>query len=443
MGIAVRAGLWFGFYLLLIVFPLIVGVVWQANAAGRPFLLQFGVACGFVAFAAMACEFALVSKVHSVSRAFGQDALLHFHRQMGIVSSVLVLVHAALMFHAGYPIAWLNPFAEGNNWAMRWGVLSAAALLALLVLSVGRQRLRLSYEWWHLTHAPLAEAAILFSLAHLVLFAGFSASAPMRILLGFYGALMLALRLWFVLLKPLRMWSRPWIVAENIPELGDSRTLVLEPAGHPGMTFEPGQFAWLITGRTPFQKDQHPISMSSCAYDEPGRRISFTIKNLGDWSGQVVPSIKPGDRIWVDGPYGAFTADREQGFGYVLIGGGAGIAPLFSMLQTFAHRGDARPVVLFYGGRDPASLTFHTQIEELKSRMNLSVVYSLKYPPEGWTGERGYLTAATLRKYLPAQFKRFQYFVCGPIPLMDAMETALREIGVPAGQIHTERFDVV
>jgi predicted ferric reductase len=443
MSLAVRAGLWFGFYLLLVVFPLIVGAVWQAGAGGRPVRLQFGVACGYVGFAVMAFEFALVSKVQSVSRAFGQDALLQFHRQMGITASALVLVHAVLMLLSGYPLEWLNPFAETSPWAMRWGVLAALALFALIVLSVGRRRLRLSYDWWRRTHAPLAEAAVLFSLIHLVMFGGFSSSTAMRVLLAVYGALMLGLRVWFVILKPLRLWSRPWRVVENIPEAGDSRTLVLEPVGHPGIRFEPGQFAWLNTGRTPFHKDRHPISMSSCAYDEPGQRVAFTVKNLGDWSGQVAPALRPGDRVWVDGPYGAFTPDREQGFGYVLIGGGAGITPLFSMCQTFAHRGDARPVELLYGGRNLESLTFRPQLEELKRRMNLTVIYVLEEPPEGWSGERGYVTADMLRRYLPAQFKRFQYFICGPVPMMDAVEDALLALGVPAAQVHTERFNVV
>jgi predicted ferric reductase len=61
----------------------------------------------------------------------------------------------------------------------------------------------------------------------------------------------------------------------------------------------------------------------------PGGCIAFTIKALGDWSGKIVPAIKPGARIWVDGPYGVFSADREQGPGYVLIGGSDMESPSF------------------------------------------------------------------------------------------------------------------
>ena len=437
-----RTALWFGTYLLLIGLPLLVGAHWPAEGTGRPFWMQFGVACGFAAFSIMAFEFALVSKVRSVILAFGQDVLLQFHRQMGIVAVVLIAGHAVLMFRSGYPLAWLNPFSAANIWAMRWGVFAALAILVLMVVSLGRRRLRISYDVWQLSHGYLAEVAVLLALVHLLMFGSFSAGRPMRLLLATYCIGLVALRAWFVAIKPWRLWSKPWELAENLQERGSSRTLVLKPAGHAGFVFEPGQFAWLSTRPTPFHRDWHPISMSSCAHDRPGP-IAFTIKNLGDWSGEVVPALQAGRRIWVDGPYGVFTPDREQGPGYVLIGGGAGITPLYSMCQTFAERGDRRPVLLFFCGRAVDRLIFFQQFEELKHRMNLTVVLVLEEPPPGWTGESGYLNAATLSKHLPSRFERLEYFVCGPPGLMDAMEEALVGLGVPARRIHTERFDWV
>ena len=60
-------------------------------------------------------------------------------------------------------------------------------------------------------------------------------------------------------------------------------------------------------GRTPFGFGQHPISMSSAADVEPGGTVAFTVKNLGDWSGEVVPKLSPGDTLWIDGPYGVLS----------------------------------------------------------------------------------------------------------------------------------------
>jgi predicted ferric reductase len=232
-------------------------------------------------------------------------------------------------------------------------------------------------------------------------------------------------------------------VVENREELGDARTLVLKPVGHDGFSFQPGQFSWLKTGKTPFGLGQHPISMSSSGDDPPDGQVAFTIKNLGDWSGEEVPALKPGDTMWLVGPHGVFSIDREQGMGYVMIAGGVGITPLHAMCRTMAEREDVRPVLLFYGSSDWESLTLREELEELKGRMNLQVVYVLSDPSKDWEGESGYITGEMMRRYLPKQYKRFMYLICGPKPLMDAIEVALPELGVPADHVQTERFDMV
>ncbi|MEZ5354996.1 MAG: ferredoxin reductase family protein [Bryobacteraceae bacterium] len=433
MPLFVRGALWLGLYAHLVLLPLIV--------AGHA--MPLGVACGYLGFTIMALEFSLISKVHSVSSAFGQDALQRFHRMMGLVATLLIAIHVALMLRAGYPFAWVNPIDAESPWAMRAGAVAMWAVFLLILLSLCRRLLAIPYQWWQFTHGLLADAAILLGLAHLILFGGFAAAAPMRVVLAGYAALTVGMRLWFKVAKPLRLWSRPWTLVANIAELGDSRTLVLEPAGHRGFVFEPGQFAWLNTGRTPFHRDRHPISMSSPAYDEPGHPVAFTIKDFGDWSGQVVPTLEPGARIWVDGPYGVFSPDRDEGPAFVFIGGGAGITPLYSMCRTMALREDRRPVLLLFGGRDAASLTFRSQLDELSTQMNLRVIYVLEHPPANWTGETGYIDAALLRRYLPPRYQRCQYFVCGPEAMMDAIEQVLPAIGVPRSRVHTERFVII
>lgn len=443
MNLMLKGVFWVGLYVQIVILPLLVGVLWPGDAHGRSFAAQLGTALGYAGLSIVILELSLVSKIEWVSSAFGQDALLQFHRTMGIFGVALLVAHGAAEVVAGYPASWLNPFPDDTPWAMRWGVISMVLLALLLAVSLGRRRFGVSYDWWQLTHGALADGAILAGLLHALWLGGFAAQRPMQAVMAGYAALALGLRIWFKLIRPFMLWSRPWEVVANVAEGGDTRTLVLRPVGHRGFTFEPGQFSWLSTRMTPFHWDRHPISMSSAAPDEPGPDVSFAVKNLGDWSGEIVPGIQPGHRVWVDGPHGVFTADREQGPGYVLIAGGAGIAPLLSICRTFALRGDWRPVILFYAGRNLDSLVFQNDLEELCRGMNLVVVYVLEVPPPGWSGERGYIAADTLRKYLPPQHKRFQYFICGPEPMMDAVEDALVRLRVPVEKIHTERFVTV
>ncbi|MGZ4812223.1 MAG: hypothetical protein ACXVZI_05590, partial [Terriglobales bacterium] len=123
--------------------------------------------------------------------------------------------------------------------------------------------------------------------------------------------------------------------------------------------------------------------------------------------------------------------------------GGVGITPLYSMCLTLADREDARPVYLFYGRREYQELTFRDELDQLTLRMNLKVIYVLEHASGGWTGETGFIDSDLLRRYLPKQYKRFQYFICGPLPMMDAMEKLLPQMGIAPEYIHTERFDIV
>jgi NAD(P)H-flavin reductase len=114
------------------------------------------------------------------------------------------------------------------------------------------------------------------------------------------------------------------------------------------------------------------------------------------------------------------------------------------MCQTFVERDDSRPIIVFFGGRDLKNLPFGDELRKLDDLGKIRFVPVLENPGEGWRGESGYITAEILKRYLPEkQFKRFQYFICGPTPLMDSMERVLPQIGVSQQQIHTERFDMV
>ena len=431
------------FYAFLIVLPLAVGVIEHPRDAARPMTLDLAVAAGYAGLAIMAFEFSLVSRLTFASSAFGQDALQRFHRRMGLAAAGLVLLHPALLFVNGYSVdTLLNPFND-NPAAFKWGTCALYALLSLVILAVARKRLHLSYEWWQRTHALLATAAVGGGLFHIYGIANYTGSKAMKLVWAVYAAGLAGLTIRYRLMMPISRWRRPWEVVRNIPEFGNSRTLVLRPVDHPGIRFEPGQFAWLLTGKTPFAFEEHPISFSSVADAPAGGEVSFTIKGLGDWSGERVPRIKPGDRVWLDGPYGVFSPDREPGPGYVLVGGGVGITPLYSILRTLIERGDSRPVILFYGAKDWEDLTFREELQALAERPNVKIVYVLENAPPGRPNEKGYITTDILRRHLPEGFERFQYFVCGPAALMDLLERLLPEIGVPAERIHTERFDFV
>jgi ferredoxin-NADP reductase len=110
------------------------------------------------------------------------------------------------------------------------------------------------------------------------------------------------------------------------------------------------------------------------------------------------------------------------------------------MCLTMADRGDLRPILLFYGAREFQELTFRFELDQLTRRMNLKCIYVLEHASADWHGETGLINVNLLRRYLPRQYQRFQYFICGPLAMMDAMERVLPAMGIAPENIHTERI---
>jgi predicted ferric reductase len=405
---------WVVFYVFFAAVPL--AIVALANPPhGRPFLVEFSVALGFVGLAMMGLQFALIARFKTVAAPFGIDALTRFHKEIAYVALAFILAHPILLFiqNTAKYLPLLNVFTA--PWRARFAVASVVLLLGLVLLSVLRRQLRLSYEAWQLTHGILAVAIVIFALAHIE-GVGYYVTGPVKRTLFYLlaGSLVLLLA-WIRVISPIRRLRRPWRIAQIVSERGDATTMQIEPVGHSGFAFEPGQFGWIIVDRSPFARVSHPFSFSSAGDRSDGGRVALTIRALGDFSARVA-TFPVGTKVYVDGPHGVFSMDRQQAQGYVFIGGGVGITPLF-----------------------------REQLAELEESMpSLSVVHVLEEPPEDWTGESGRIDADLIRRHVSERtFKRLEYFICGSDPMMDAMETLLLAIGVPASRLNTERFNFV
>jgi predicted ferric reductase len=240
--------------------------------------------------------------------------------------------------------------------------------------------------------------------------------------------------------RPWSLWKTPYSVVAVRRERGSSWTVTVKPAGHPGMNFEAGQFAWLTLRASPFRAKEHPFSIASSAADN--RVLEFTIKELGDFT-RTIKDVKVGDVAYVDGPHGVFSAAHyPQAPGFVFIAGGIGIVPIMSMLRTLADQRDRRPSRLIYGNRRWDDVVFREEIEQLGSRLDLGVVHVLQEPPEDWTGLSGVLSEAVVRAALsPPTIDRI-FFICGPKPMSDSVQRTLHKLGVPLHRVHCELFDM-
>ena len=208
----------------------------------------------------------------------------------------------------------------------------------------------------------------------------------------------IGLLLYVRIVKPLFMLRRPYRVAEVRRERGDSLTLAMEPDGHPGFRFSPGQFGWLTVWGSPFRITGHPFSFSSSGAVTDGR-VEMTIRSLGDFT-SAIGDVPVADASVSMGP--TVRSHRPQSGGHARVDRWRGRHHADDEhIRTLADRGDKRPVILLYGSKDWEAITFREELEALKARLDLTIVHGLQDPPAGWTGETGYIDAAMFRRYLP------------------------------------------
>jgi predicted ferric reductase len=435
---SLRGALWILAYLFFVLAPLFA-LLFGSHPPSRAFWTEFSVAIGYSGLAIMGLQFGLTARFRYVTEPWGEDVIYHFHRQISLVAVALVVAHPIILFIIRPELlVLLNSFTA--PWRARFAALSTYSLIALVVMALWRTKLKLSYETWHLTHLLLAVVAVIAGILHMVGWSFYFGDPWKRGLWIALTVFWLGLLLYVRIFKPLFVLRRPYRVAEVKKERGDTWTLVMQPEGHPGFRFRPGQFGWLTVYGSPFKITAHPFSFSSSAERTDGQ-VAMSIRELGDFTSDI-GKVPVGQQVYLDGPYGAFTLGNPADM-HVLIAGGVGITPMVSMISTLADQGDRRPLILLYGSKDWESITFREELEELQKRVNLKVIHVLENPPEGWTGERGFITAEVFERHLPPPFADHEYFICGPGVMMDAIENALGELKVPISKYHSERYSFV
>ena len=429
---------WLAVYVALVLAPVLVLLIGPVPE-GVGFWWDLSMAVGFAGMGMMGVQFLLTARFRRMTAPYGIDIIYYFHRYLAIIAFFLITAHVViLVVDNPATVGLLNPLHA--PWHISAGIAALLLFGVLIVTSLWRRQLGIHYDGWRLWHGILAIAAFLLALWHIE-GVGYYVGAPLKRAVWTGATLFwVGLLVYVRLAKPWRMLRRPYRVVDVVEERGSAWTLALRPDGHQGISYLPGQFAWLTFRGSPFRGKEHPFSFSS----SPTRpdRLEFTIKELGDFT-RTIKHTSPGETVYLDGPYGAFSIDRIKGSGYVFIVGGVGIAPVMSMLRALADRHDKRPLLLLHGASSWDQLIFREAIQELERHLNLRVVHVLEEAPLDYQGETGYFTQEVLERQLPEDYKEYEYFVCGPEPMIQAVEQILYALDVPLTQSHSEIFNLV
>lgn len=433
------APLWLLVYLTLVAGPM-VAVLVDPGSRGVEFAWNVSMGLGLAGLSMMGVQFALTARIRLATAPFGADLVYVLHRYLALIGFGLVGLHFLILWlFYGEALGSLDPRVAA--WELTVARIALVAFGLAVVTTEFRKTLRLEYGLWRYLHVAFAIIGLTAAVAHVIGVGRFSQLSAGTALWAGTTAFWVGLAIWLRLARPWRLRRRPYEVVEVREERGGAWTLALRPRGRPTIRdFAPGQFAWLSLSSSPWSLRDHPFSISSSPSRLP--RIEMTIKPLGDFTG-TIGDVPVGTTAWLEGPFGVFSTDRyPDAPGFVHVAGGIGITPVMSMLRTLAERGDRRPLWLFYANPDWNAVTFRDELEGLKDRLNLTVVHIIENPSPDYSGLTGLLDADILRRHLPAgRLAGLRYFLCGPVPLTEAAESALVAMGVPPSHVRTELFE--
>jgi propane monooxygenase reductase subunit len=174
-------------------------------------------------------------------------------------------------------------------------------------------------------------------------------------------------------------------------------------------------------------------------------RLEFIIKIYpgGQFSGLLRNDLSPGDELEVHGPYGVFILREHSDANLIFVGGGAGMAPLWSLLNSMAERGINRKVVYYYGARTRKDLFHLEEMERLAQRLpdfRFVPALSEPSPDDDWDGEVGVITDVIDR--LEDDLSGWEGYLCGPPPMIDAAIPMLDAHGIPEAKIFYDKFTI-
>ena len=412
---------------------LIAGVV---KAGPRGPLVVFADALGFAALSLLALQVVVSGRSSTTTRAFGLRPVLALHRQAGVAVLVLVVIHVVALLADDPSRLALFDLGTAPGRA-RAGVLALVGLLALPLLTVWRARMRVSYEGWRGLHLALTAVVVGAAFAHVMWVHAYTSAPVVRWLVVALVLATAAALFWLRVAKPYVTAVRPYRVLAVRRERGDAVTVELAADGHDGLRFEPGQFARLRAAACLYGLDDHPFTLSSSPRHP--ERPAFTVKALGDFSASLA-DLGAGTRVLVDGPHGE-GVHTPAGGGLLLVAAGIGITPALSVLRAAAERNDPRPLVLLYGSRRWADITFREELELLEHLVRrLRVVHVLSRAEPGWPGECGRIGPAVLRRHAPPDLARWNALLCGPPAMVAESELTLQRLGMRRAAIQAEGF---
>ncbi|MEM9627782.1 MAG: ferric reductase-like transmembrane domain-containing protein [Pseudomonadota bacterium] len=379
---------------------------------------------GGIGFLLMTCSVVLATRLEVFEDIFGGlDRMYQVHRVAGTFTAVFALVH---FFSIPKELpASVDPLLNSTFPSAQIGMASMVLLVIGLFVALNR---KISYSRWRNPHKVMALVYILvighFMNAPGIFFERFSASGILLIIAALIGTVALIYTMFGMNKRTAMRFT-----IEAVNSLERATEVVLKPVGDM-LKFKPGQFAFVeIQGKE--WSESHPFTISSAPGED---RLRFTMKVLGDWTRKVREELQPGGDVMVRGPYGRFDASEAECRKQVWIAGGIGLTPFLSKLRAM-EEGDDREIHFAYAARNKEEAIFLDELKSFAADLGNVTLYPL------FSDEGDFARIDIAKERLPDQLSEYEYFICGPKPMVDGLMRDLRKEGVKRKRIHVEAFE--
>ena len=440
VGDLLVVGLWLSSAVAVVLFLVSGGTARFASLADA--VTSTGIVVGLVGTDFVLAMLLLAARVPFIDRAIGHDRAIAVHRALGKPAFYLLVVHGILLL-IGYglstgidPIAELGPLLAIPD--MPLAVVGLGLLAVVVISSFAAVRRRFSYETWHLIHL-LSYTAVLVSIPHqLSIGSVFSPTSVERV----YWLLLYVLAFGAIFLhrflEPLIASIQHGLRVDRMTKEGKGvvsihlrgrRLRALQSAG--------GQFfVWRFwTPGTWWHS--HPISLSAAPTD---RELRITVRDLGEGS-RSISAVRPGTRVWFEGPYGVFTDAGRTAPKLAVIAAGIGITPVRALLQDSQLQPGEATVLLRASSVDDTYLW--GEVQDLARSKGIDVTTMIgRRSARGpaWMTQDAADRGTTLLGLFP-DLVHSDLYLCGPTAWLIEVEADARATGIPDHQIHAERFD--
>ncbi|WP_114520799.1 ferric reductase-like transmembrane domain-containing protein [Altererythrobacter sp. ZODW24] len=429
-------------YILLVSIPFVYSLTQKLEYRGiYEIVLTY---LNIMVFAALLAQYPLAGRINAISRVTGLDNGMRLHRKAGELIALFFLLHPFLILAPRFLLspqrAWGDVWdtaiaSEASTGVFAWAVMSVWVLMAMY-----KDKLKISYEAWRISHGIGFIAVAILGTHHAVT-VGRHGRYEIWFDLMWIALCAVAVTIvsYIYFVQPAKQKRRPFKVAHVKKLAATDWDLTIEQDGDFPFDFDAGQFLWINTSGNPYNRTEHPFSIASSPTSLP--KISFIIRELGDFTSQL-DRLKPGQKVFVDGPYGVFTLNGREASGIALIAGGAGIGPNLGILRQLQSLKEERPVRLIYGNRRYDQMVCQDEIAAIESDLpDFRQTLALEQGQDGIDAHIGFIDKQFLANQIDDDMREnWIFYVCGPPVMVDAVTDHLRALGIPEKQILFEQL---